>query len=313
MSKQNNQVDSAKSKATKISIFTATSLAIIKSVIGLMVGSLAIVASAADSILDIISSSLNYYAIKKSEEPPDVDHPFGHGKFESLATFLQSFIILISGLYILYKAYVKLTTPHIMYQVDLGIYVMLFSIVVTFFLSRYLKSVAKKENSQILKADAMHYEIDLLTNAVVLISLIVIKFTGLVFIDAILSLIIAVYIIFEAIKLSYEVSKDLLDTELPKEDVEKIKNILDEFEEFHVDYHNLRTRRAGPKKFMDMHLTLCKNMSLMDAHNIADKIEDKLKESIKDIDVIIHLDPCDVRNCEHDKPCPPNRISIRTD
>lgn len=289
---------SKKARATTFSIFTAATLAIVKTITGIMIGSLAIIASAADSILDIVSSSVNFYAIRKSEEPPDAEHPFGHGKFESLATFLQSLVIMLSGFYILYKAYYKFTHQLPVTHLDAGIAIMLFSILATFILSKYLKKVAKEENSQVLKADALHYEIDLLTNSGVLISLIIIKYSGLDLIDAIISAIISIYIMIEAIKLAMEASSDLLDSELPSEDIDELKRILDEYDDLHIDYHNLRTRKAGSKKFVDMHLTLCRNLPLVDAHQISDNIEKTIQAQIQDIDVIIHIDACSVKECD---------------
>lgn len=298
---------SKKAKATVVSIATATALAIVKSIIGISIGSLAIIASAADSILDIASSSVNFYAIRKSEEPPDENHPFGHSKFESLATFLQSIFIMLSGIYILYKAYEKVTSDIPITNLNAGIGIMLLSIIATFTLSKFLKRVADSERSQVLKADALHYEIDLLTNGGVLISLVVIKFTNFIIIDAIVSVLISFYIIFEALKLSFEVSKDLLDAELPEEDLLQIQKIINNLNDSHIDYHNLRTRRAGSKKFVDMHLTLCRNLPLIEAHDISDQIEAAIKSEINDIDVIIHLDPCSVTDCDKKGTCIRNK------
>lgn len=299
--------------ASRVSILVAVTLTITKGVVGFLVGSLAILSSAVDSMLDIISSSVNYYAIKKSEEPPDETHPFGHGKFESLATFLQSLVILGSGVFILYESYQKFITKGEVLDIDTGLYVMVFSIVVTLLLTRFLKSTAKKIDSMILKADAMHYEIDVLTNGGILISLLLIKATGFYIIDPIISAIISIYIIYSAISLNINVSKDLLDVELPKIIKDDIIKILDSFENLHVDYHKLRTRRSGSQKFLDLHLTLCRHLSLSEAHKISDVIEEKLMKNIKDLDVTIHIDPCDVVNCPGIEACNDSKLRLELD
>ncbi len=307
MKKQKNK----KTTATVVSISVAIFLTLLKTFFGVMSGSLAIIASAVDSILDIISSSINYYAIKKSEEPPDDKHPFGHGKFESLAAFIQSLIIMLSGGFILYKAYLKIAHNQKVSDLSQGIYTMIISLIVTFVLVLYLKKIAKSENSSVLKADALHYEIDLFTNLGILISLFLIKFTKIHLIDAIISIIISIYIIYEALKLAIDVSKDLLDTEIDPEIKEQILEILNEFDEFHLDFHNLRTRKAGSKMFVDFHLTLCQNISLREAHLITEKIEKTIKNKIENIDVIIHIDPCNILPCEGMDNCNRNKITLK--
>ena len=300
-----------KTTATVVSISVAIFLTLLKTAFGLMSGSLAIIASAVDSGLDIISSGINYYAIKKSEEPPDDKHPFGHGKFESLAAFIQSLIIMLSGGFILYKAYLKIVNKMWVTDLSQGIYVMITSLIVTFVLVVYLKKVAKSENSSVLKADALHYEIDLFTNFGVLISLFFIKYTGMHFIDAVTSVIISIYIIYEAMKLAVIVSKDLLDAEIDLETKKQITDVLKEFDEYYLDFHNLRTRKAGPEMFADFHLTLCQNISLREAHSITEKIEEAIKNKIENIDVIIHIDPCNIMPCEGADNCNISKAELK--
>lgn len=286
-----------KTAAALTSVLVAGILAVIKLVTGIMINSLVIITSAVDSIMDIVTSTINYYAIKVSEQPPDKEHPFGHYKFESLATFMQSIIIMLSGFYILYKAYSKYINKEAVVNINSGLYVMIFSIVVTFFLTTFLRRTAKKEESTVLKADALHYEIDILTNLGVIATLLAVKLTGLEIIDPVVSVLIAIYIVYSALKLNLSVTKDLVDTELPTDIKEKIIAILTQYEDYHMDFHHLRTRQAGSKKFVDMHLTLCGEVSLKDAHKIADIIEKRIKNEIKNSDVIIHIEPCTDENC----------------
>ncbi|AEI13885.1 cation diffusion facilitator family transporter [Flexistipes sinusarabici DSM 4947] len=286
-----------KTAAALTSVFVAGTLAVIKLVTGLMINSLVIVTSAVDSIMDIVTSSINYYAIKASEQPPDKEHPFGHHKYESLATFIQSIIIMLSGFYILYEAYSKYINKESVTNVNNGLYVMFFSILITLFLTIFLRRTAKREESAVLKADALHYEIDILTNLGVIGTLFVVKFTGIEIIDPVVSVLIAVYIVYSALKLNFNVTKDLVDTELPVDIKEKIIDIIKQYDDYHLDFHRLRTRQAGSKKFVDLHLTLCREVSLNDAHKIADTIEKRIKDEIKNSDVIIHIEPCTDENC----------------
>jgi len=301
-----------KTGAALTSVLVAGTLAVIKLITGLMINSLVIISSAVDSIMDIVTSSINYFALKASEQPPDKEHPFGHNKYESLATFIQSIIIMLTGFYILYEAYSKYINKEAVSNVNNGLYVMVFSILATLFLTIFLRRTAKKEESTVLKADALHYEIDILTNLGVIATLLVVKFTGIEIIDPVVSVLIAVYIVYSALKLNFNVTKDLVDTELPVDIKEKIIDIIKQYEDYHLDFHRLRTRQAGSKKFIDLHLTLCREVSLKDAHKIADIIEKRIEDEIKNSDIIIHIEPCVDEDCPGIENCD-KKIKIDVD
>ena len=267
-------------------------LAVSKAAVGFMTGSLSVLSSAADSLLDILSSFFNFMAIKKSEEPADSEHQFGHGKYESLAAFIQSLIIFAAGLMILISAWNRFRTDSREETGPESIYIMALSIVVTIFLTIYLRHTAKKEASAVLEADAMHYAIDLYTNIGILLALIAMKITGLSFIDPLTAALVAFYIIYAAAKLSIKVSKILLDGRVEEETYKKLITVLKSFGEYHKDFHQLRTRNSGREKFIDMHMTLCSKLTLCEVHKITDKIEDAIKKEIPDADVTIHPEPC---------------------
>jgi cation diffusion facilitator family transporter len=297
------EIGVTKLTATKVSIATATILAITKASIGIWTGSLAVLSSAFDSILDMVSSSINYVAVRVAEQPPDEKHPYGHAKFEPLAAQIQSFLILFSGVYIFYKAYVNAEEHAVITNLGINIWVMLFSLLATLFLVIFLKKVAKREKSQVLEADALHYEVDLLTNGGVLVALIVIKFTGHHLIDSLVSALIAIYIIFSALKLNFSVTKDLLDEVIPPEELEQIEEILDSHSKEIVEVHKLRTRKAGNLRFVDMHLVLWNGFSLQQANDLRTDIENRIKNSIENADVNIYIEPCKADVCEECDVC----------
>lgn len=292
-----------KTKIPLLSITVASFLAISKLLVALYTGSMAVLSSALDSILDIVASGVNFFALKAAEEPPDKTHPYGHGKFEALAAFVQSLIIIATGLFLLYKSIVNLINKQYLSDINTGIYVMIFSVLMTLALTLSLRYYAKKYDSAIILTDAMHYEIDLLTNSGILITLLFIRYTGFYQIDFIISSIISIYIIYSAFNLAKEVSSDLLDKEMSDGEQSRIKSILSEYNDSFIDYHKMRTRSSGKTKFVDMHITLCKNMSLNDAHQIADIIEKDLKNKIPELDVIIHIDPCETGHCPGQENC----------
>jgi len=274
-----------------------------KAAIGFSTGSLAVLSSAFDSILDIASSSVNYFAVKVADQPPDENHPYGHTKFEPLAAQIQSFLILFSGIYILYRAYTHIVEEVKLEQIGINIIVMTFSMTVTFFLVLFLRYVAKKEHSAVIEADSMHYEIDLLTNGGVLLALVVIKFTGLHIIDAVVSALIAVYIIISALKLNLSVTRELLDETIPDDEVQIVNSILKSHEEEIVEVHKLRTRKAGVKRFVDMHLVLWQEMSLKEANDLRNDIENRIKAGLGNADVNIYIEACKGDICEECRVC----------
>jgi len=235
--------------------------------------------------------------------PPDENHPYGHSKFEPLAAQIQSFIILFSGLYILYKAYLNFHSHAGIKAMGVNIAVMAVSICITAALVYFLKYAATKLKSSVLYADSLHYKTDLLSGAGVLAALVIIKFTGLYVIDSIVSAVIAVYIIVSALKLNFQVTRELLDETLPDEDMQIINSVLDRHKVEIVDVHKLRTRSAGSRKFIDMHLVLYHSLSLQDGNDIRRDIEKRIKAGIRDADVNIYIEPCDPEHCDTCRVC----------
>ena len=281
-------------KATFVAIIVAIILSIAKIIIGILSGSVAVLASALDSVLDMFVSIFNNIALKISESKPDEKFNYGKSKIEGLAALFEGLIIIASGLFIIYEAIRKLIEKEAITHLDASIYVMIFSIVIVGGLVAFLNYIAKKTNNLVIKSDALHYKTDLITNSVVLISLIIIKFTGWYFVDFILSILIGIYIIKEASEIVKEGFEILLDVALDFETVEKIKEIIKK-EPLVLDYHCLRTRKAGNRHFVDVHLVLTPDMKLKLAHTIIENVEDKIRALDPDKKWIIniHADPYD--------------------
>lgn len=281
-------------KATLISTSVASVLVIIKMAIGIMSGSIAVLASAIDSFLDVAVSIFNFFALHNAEKAPDEQFNFGRSKLEPLAAVIEGTIISISGLFIFYQALSKIWHGQMTAYIEMSIYVMLVSIVITGGLVIFLQSVAKRTGNMVIKADALHYKTDLFSNAAVLVALGLISFTGNDLIDPILGIGIAIYMIYSAYPLIKEGVLMLLDVALESEELSTIKDLLDNKKEI-TDYHYLRTRQSGSVVFISVHLVFTVSISLYDAHRIADKIELELKGLFPDKEVqsIMHMDPYD--------------------
>ena len=281
-------------KATLISSCVAAILTLIKLVIGIASGSVAVLASAVDSVLDMFVSIFNYFAISNSEKPADKTFNYGRGKIEALASVIEGTIITISGLYLLYQAVDKAINGHISQYLDISIYVMIASLIITISLVTYLNYVAKKTNSMVIKADALHYKTDVFSNVAVLVSLVLVTFTGYELIDVFVGGGIALYIIYSSYELIHDGILVLLDRAVDEELVCKIEEIIKENDKVNA-YHLLKTREAGHQTFVEVHLVFDCIITLMDAHRASDWIEDKIEklDTKRNWIINIHMDPYD--------------------
>jgi len=281
-------------KATLVSSSTALLLVTIKMVVGVMSGSIAILASAIDSFLDLLVSIFNYFALHQSEKKADAKFNFGRGKLEAIAAVMEGTIISISGLFIAYNAVDKLLHPkHIAYM-DLSLIVMGISIVLTAALVLFLLRIAKQTGNLVIRADALHYQTDLYTNGAILIALGAIHFTDVEIIDPILGIGIAIYMIYSAYPIIKEGFLMLMDIALDDEEIEKIDTYLSLRDDI-TGHHHLTTRRSGSDIFITVHVVFNVSISLYDAHRISDKIEEGLDALFEDerVHTIIHMDPYD--------------------
>ncbi len=269
-------------------------LAIVKLTVGLMSGSVALLASAVDSIMDMFVSVFNFLAIRLSDRSPDDRFPFGYGKVEALAATLEGLVVMGSGCYIIYESIQKFIHKESVTHISLSIAVMIFSILVVGGLVAFLTHVVKKTNNMVIKADLLHYKTDLYSNSAVLLSLAIIFFTDWYWVDILFGAAIGIYIIKEAFELVQEGTKVLLDVSLPKEEVQKIISLVENDPDI-TDFHFLKTRFAGKYKFVEIHIVLIPDILLLHAHRIADSVEEKIKEidTQSQWHIMIHLDPYD--------------------
>ncbi len=281
-------------KATIIATTTAFFLAILKLTIGIFSGSIAILASAIDSLLDMGISIFNFVAVKNSWKDPDDQFNYGRGKIEALAAFLEGIIIAMAGIFIAYESVSRIIYRKPVGDIGIGVVVMIISVIVTGWLVGYLESVAKKTKSIVIASDALHYKTDLLSNLAILVGLILVAWLGWNYIDAIIGIGIAIYIAFSAFDIVKKWFLLLLDVSLDEMHVVNILDILDNHKEL-SDYHNFRSRESGGVKFVEAHLVFHENISLLDAHRVSHEIEDEIRKLDTDSEwsILFHLDPYD--------------------
>ncbi len=281
-------------KATVVSTSVAAVLVLMKMTVGIFSGSIAVLASAIDSLLDLTVSLFNYFALNSAEKDPDDKFHFGRSKIEPLAAVIEGFVISFSALFIFYEAISKIVNYKPMEYLGTSLAVMVASFVITAFLVTFLNYVAKKTKNMVIKADALHYKTDLFSNGAILLALVVISYTGEHLIDPILGMGIAVYMIYSAAPIIKEGMLMLLDAAPAPEDVAKIEMLLNSQKDI-SGYHDLKTRESGSHIFISVHIVFNVSISLYDAHLISDKLEAKLRELFesKHVHVLIHMDPYD--------------------
>ena len=277
-------------RATYASVIAGSFLAAIKLAAYILTGSIAMLSSLVDSLLDVVASTINLFAVRQSLVPADREHRFGHGKAESLAGIAQSAFITGSALFLCFEAVNRLIHPSEIAHGVVGIIVMVISIVVTGCLVLYQRHVIRKTESVAISADSLHYFTDLLVNLCVIIAIALSYYLGWVFADPVIALGIAVYIMYSAWGIVTQCLDQLMDRELPDEDREKIRQIAKSHTSV-IDIHELRSRTSGRDIFIQLHLEMDKDLKLETAHQIAVDVEKKICEEFPNAEVLIHEDP----------------------
>jgi len=286
-------------RAAISSLLVSSILFIIKISVGIIGNSMAVLASALDSAFDFFSSAVNFYAIKQGQKPADTFHRYGYGKAEALAGFLQSIIILLSSLVLIYRSIYRLINPVEIGMVQESVYVMIVSIALTWVLVTYQSYVHKKSNSIAIAADRLHYVTDLLGNAAVLVTLLIGKYIDIPFLDAGAAVLIGLFIMkssFDIFRKSFAILMDKDISDKYREDI--IQAIATISPELH-GYHDLRSRSVGEVDFVEFHLEISQNMMVRDSHDLVEKIMSELEKKHPNLEIIIHTDPAEVDSKTH--------------
>ncbi|WP_027623823.1 cation diffusion facilitator family transporter [Clostridium lundense] len=291
----------AKIKVARLSILSNTCLIVLKLIVGFFTGSVSIISEAIHSTMDLIASFIAYFSVKLSDKPADEDHPYGHGKVENISGVIEALLIFIASMWIIFEAIKKILHPQEVESIGLGFVVMFVAAAINFIVSKKLYKVAKEVDSIALEADALHLKADVYTSLGVGIGLSLIWITKLNFLDPIVAIIVAIFILKEAIDLLKEAFNPLLDIKLSDEEINIIKEEISLHDSLYCNFHNLRTRRAGNSKYIDLHLVVPESMSVKMAHKICDNIENSIEKRIQNSDVLIHLECCDeiCSNCSN--------------
>ena len=295
--------------AAKLMLTAVVGLFALKVVVGMLTGSISIWAQAVDSSLDIFAVVVTFLTVGFSVKPADREHPFGHGKVENVAAGIQAVLLFIAAVSIIYSAIRRIILGATIEMTEAGIAVMLVSMIVSILLSRHLFRVARATDSVALEANAYNITGDIYSTAGVLVGLTIVRFTGLTIIDPILAIIVSGLILRATYRVGQTAFGGLVDVRLPKAEEDEIISCITEHTAQLAGFHEVRTRKAGSQRFIDLHLMLPKNASVEEAHQMCDHLEQDIESRLPNYSVTIHVEPCSIE-CEQ---CLVSSCSLRID
>jgi cation diffusion facilitator family transporter len=303
-----------KRRAAALSIASNAALIVLKLVAGVVTGSVAIVTEAVHSGIDLIASVIAYVSVRKAGEPADELHRYGHEKIENLAAAIEGMLILVGSGIIVFESLRRLIRGGTVEHLGFGIAVVAFSAVANLIVSTLIARTARATASPALEGDAAHLRTDAYTSLGVLVGLALVHWTGLEWLDPAVALVIAGAIVVTGLQLVTRSWRVLVDEALPDEEIAAIRQAIEDFgRDEVVGYHQLRTRRAGARRYVDMHVQFRAGTTLEAAHGIAHQLQDEIASRLRGADVLIHLEPEDrVREDPIGDATPPlDRPSVR--
>lgn len=288
------QTAGVKQRTAVLSVFSNSGLILLKVIAGTLTGSVAILTDAVHSSIDLVASMVAFFSIRKAGEPADESHRYGHEKIENLSAAIEGILILVGSAAIAFEAIRHLVSHGRIHTVGFGIAVAAVSIVTNLTVSRVLARNAQATESPALEGDAAHLRTDALTSGAVLVALVLVKVTGAQWLDPAVALAVAALIVTTGVRLLMRSSQVLVDQALPPSEVEAIRSAIEDFAPRGVvGYHELRTRRAGARRYVDLHVQFRSGTSLENAHRTAHELQDLIASRLHGADVLIHLEPQD--------------------
>lgn len=268
--------------------------------------SVGVLSEGVHSFLDLVSAAISYFTVKEAGKPADEDHPFGHGKIETLSSLFESLLLALAGVLIIYEAIHHLLHPEPVQFEGLAIGVICLSMVISYLVFRHNSRAAKEAESMALHVNAQHFLADVMASLGVIAGLVILKLTDWLLVDSIIAFAVAGYILSTTVMQVKKALMELSDTQLPEEEIQTIRSLLIA-NGFMIETHDLRTRKSGATRHIDFHLVVCGQVSVEASHAVCDELELKITEVFPRASVNIHVEPCEKErtachlNCPHVK------------
>jgi len=281
--------DNRKVIAAVVSVISNITITAAKIAAAIFSGSVSVLSEALHSFGDVVASLIAFFTVRVSDKPADREHPYGHGKFEPFAGLIEALLLMIAGIYVGYEAFLRLFHPRPI-EVDIAFVIIMASAILNIFISTYIGKVARETDSDALRADAMHLKADVITSAGVLLALFFVRWTKNLVFDPIIALILTLWILFSAGKIAFQSFQLLMDVKLSDEELATIENILKTHPGIY-DFHQLRTRKSGSYRHVDAHILVNDNLSLIQAHELTEEVEDRIRQSLPNVLISLHVEP----------------------
>jgi len=293
------QAPPSKARAAGLSIFSNSLLIVLKLIAGGITGSIAIITEAVHSSIDLIASIVAFYSVRKADQPADEDHPYGHQKVENLAAVIEGMLILVGAAIIVFESIRRLFSGFEVESLGVGIAVIAFSMVANVAVSTFLYRRARATDSPALEADAAHLRTDAMTSGGVLIGLVLVQVTGIEQFDPATALLVAGAIVYAGVRILNRSSRVLVDEALPPDELAAVAKAIEDYGAAEVvGFHKLRARRAGSRRYVDLHVQFRDGTSLSRAHEVSHELQHAIRERLRGADVLIHLEPEDAGSGE---------------
>jgi cation diffusion facilitator family transporter len=286
------------SRAALLSLLSNLVFLVLKLVAAVVSGSIAILGDALDSAEDLIASGVALFSVRLAMRPPDLEHPFGHGKVESLGTIFEAGVISVGAVFIIFTAISHLDDPDRDIETTFGLVVLFSAFVVNAFVARYVFQVANDTDSMILRADARHILTNMAQAATVAFALVLVDVTGNAIWDSVVALLLAAFLLYTAAQLLWAAIREVMDVSLPAGEIELISRVVEEEPEAR-GIHSLRARRSGPFRQIDMHVLMDPTITVAESHNLIERIETRVRAAYPRSYILIHADPDDGRAQAH--------------
>ncbi len=284
-------------QAATLSVVSNSTLVALKLVAGFITGSVSIISEAIHSGLDLAAAVIALYSVSQSSKPPDEAHSYGHGKIENISALVEALLIFVAAIWIIVEAIRKLIFGVHVGSLTLGLVIMGVSAVANYVISTLLFKVGKKHDSLALQADGLHLRTDVYTSVGVFVGLGVISLTRVTVLDPIIAMAVALLIIRASWELTHESFTPLLDVRLPEEDETAVRHIVESFRGEYVEFHKLRSRKAGPERHVDLHLVVHPDHPITEVHELADRMEKAIRQRWPKSSILIHMEPCNGESC----------------
>jgi cation diffusion facilitator family transporter len=289
---------------TRLAVCSNAALTVGKLVAGIAMSSAAVVAEGLHSGVDLVAALIAFWAVRKARQPADADHAFGHGKYDALSGAAEGLLIFGAAFFIIVEAIRKIITGGEVEKLGLGAAVMAASALINFLVSAQLLAAARRTGSVAVEADGHHLRTDVWTSLGVLAGIGLIRLTGVHILDPLAAFVVAALILVTAWRITRKACRDLLDRRLPPEEERRIAEIVEDGHPHWLDYHKLRTRRAGGQRHIDLHLVTCRDLPLEEAHRLTEDLEDDIRREFPGAEIITHVEACERPEEECDDDCP---------